>query len=95
LRECKFHFWSLRWVSSNWQWRRSMILDLIVFIQWFLWWLCRLLRCLKLQHEQEFNECKFLDRNVSFFELKSAASIDRIVSWDSEWRELRSDNSRK
>jgi hypothetical protein len=35
LRECEFHFSSLRWIFSNWQWRRSMILDLIVFIQWF------------------------------------------------------------
>jgi hypothetical protein len=68
-------------------------LDLIIFIQWSLWRLCRLLRCQRFQREREFSECEFLDRRVLFYELTSAADIDRTVSWNTEWRESRLDNS--
>jgi hypothetical protein len=88
-RECEFHFWSLRWASLNWQYWRLMSLDLslIVFIQWFLWQLYQLLHCRRFQRERKFSECEFLDCIARFFELMSAADIDRTVSWNTEWLE--------
>jgi hypothetical protein len=63
---------------------RNQCLDLIVFIRWFLWQLCRLLHCRRFQRERKCNECKFLDHTVRFFELKFAVNINRIVSWSTE-----------